>query len=90
MSYAALGKRSEATGILQRLQEGSKSRYTSNFEISAIFASLNEINKAFESLQKAYDEHEYQLPFLNVDGRFDKLHPDPRYADLLRRMGLPQ
>jgi eukaryotic-like serine/threonine-protein kinase len=90
VSYAASGKRREATGILQRLQEASKSRYTSNFEISAIFASLNEPDKAFESLQKAYDDHEYQLPFLKVDARFDNLHSDPRYADLLRRMGLPQ
>jgi hypothetical protein len=40
-------------------------------------------------LQKAYDNHEYQLSFLKSDPRFDRLRSDPRYADLLRRMGLP-
>jgi len=88
--YAVLGNTNKATAMLRSLQAASKSRYVSSFEIAAIFASLNEANQAFESLKKAYDDHDYDLPSLRVDSRFDKLHSDPRYADLLRRMGLPK
>jgi adenylate cyclase len=71
-------------------EAASRSRYLSSFEVAAIFANLNETNRAFESLQKAYDSHDYQLLLLKADPRFDSVYPDPRYADLLRRMGLPQ
>jgi eukaryotic-like serine/threonine-protein kinase len=90
ISYAALGNTKEATKILRTLEAAAKSRYISSFEVSAIFASLKETDQAFESLQKAYDNHDYTLARLKFDPRFDSLHSDPRYADLLRRMGLPQ
>ena len=90
ISYAASGKTKEATSVLRSLEAASKSRYVASFEVAAIFASLNETDSVFESLQKAYDNHEYQLSLVKADPRFDRLHSDPRYADLLRRMGLPQ
>jgi serine/threonine protein kinase/Flp pilus assembly protein TadD len=90
ISYAASSKTKEATSVLRSLEAASRSRYVSSFEISAIFVSLNETNKAFELLQKAYDEHNYNLPTLKVDARFDNLHSDPRFGDLLRRIRLPQ
>jgi adenylate cyclase len=90
ISYAASGNTKEARRILQTLQAASKSRYISSFEVSAIFTSLNETDQAFESLQKAYENHDYTLYRLKVDARFDSLRSDPRYADLLRRIGLPQ
>jgi len=88
ISYAASSKTKEATSVLRSLEAASRSRYVSSFEISAIFVSLNETNKAFELLQKAYDEHNYNLPTLKIDARFDNLHSDPRFGDLLRRVGL--
>ncbi|HET7752137.1 MAG TPA: protein kinase [Terriglobales bacterium] len=88
-SYAASGNRKEATEILRSLQAASKSRYISTFEIAAVFASLNQINQAFEFLQRADEEHNYWLPYLNQDSRFDRLHSNPRYTALLHRMGLP-
>ncbi len=90
ISYAASGNTKEAAIILRSLEAASKSRYISGSELAAIFASLNETDQAFKSLQKAYDEHDYGLPFIRVDPRFDSLRSNPRYADLLRRMGLPQ
>jgi anion-transporting ArsA/GET3 family ATPase len=90
LSYAASGNAKEARRILQTLQGASKSRYIPSLEISAIFASLNETDHAFESLQKAYENRDYNLFRLRVDPRLDNLRSDPRFADLLRRMGLPQ
>jgi len=55
-----------------------------------IFASLNESDHGFDLLQKAYENRDYNLFRLRVDPRLESLHKDPHYADLLRRIGLPQ
>jgi Tfp pilus assembly protein PilF len=90
ISYAGSGNTKNAMSILRDLEASSKSRYISNFEIAAIFANLHDTDHAFKFLQKAYDERNYDLPYLRVDSRFDSLRSDPRYTDLLHRMGLPQ
>jgi CRISPR/Cas system CMR subunit Cmr6 (Cas7 group RAMP superfamily) len=51
---------------------------------------LNEKNEAFEFLETAYQERVGLLIFLDAYPTFDNIRSDPRYADLLRRMGLPQ
>jgi len=43
---------------------------------------------AIDWLEKAYEDHEPNLPYIGVP-QFDPLHSDPRFQDLLRRMGLP-
>lgn len=54
-----------------------------------IYAGLGEKDEAFDWLEKAYDEHSASLPYLGVDLFWDKLRSDPRYADLVRRVGMP-
>jgi serine/threonine protein kinase/Tfp pilus assembly protein PilF len=56
--------------------------------IASAYAQLGNKEKAFYWLNKAYDEHE--LLFILCSPEFDSLHSDPRYTDLIRRMGLPQ
>jgi eukaryotic-like serine/threonine-protein kinase len=90
VSYAASGNSKEATSTLRGLEAASRSRYISSFEVAAVLASLNKKDEALDFLQKAYEEHNYWLPYLNEDARFDRLHSDPRFVDLLRRMGLPR
>ena len=59
--------------------------------IEAIFhARLDEQNKAFEFLEKAYNERNPLMVWLKVSPEFDNLRPDPRFADIMRRVGLPQ
>ena len=59
--------------------------------VGTIYASLGEKDKAFQFLEKAYQERSSDLPwFLKADLRIDSLRSDPRYADLVRRVGLPQ
>lgn len=54
-------------------------------------ASSGQKDKAFNSLEKAYQERSSDLPwFLKADLRIDSLRSDPRYADLIRRVALPQ
>jgi TolB-like protein/DNA-binding winged helix-turn-helix (wHTH) protein/Tfp pilus assembly protein PilF len=89
-SYAVSGNAKEARRILQSLQAVSKSRYVSSFEVATIFATLNESDHAFDSLQKACEDRDYNLFRLRADPRLQSLDNDPRYADLLRRIGLPR
>jgi hypothetical protein len=57
--------------------------------IATVYASLGKKNKAFEYLEKAYEERSSDLPyFLKSDLRIDSLRSDPRFVDLLRRMRL--
>lgn len=53
-------------------------------------AALGEKDKAFAELNKAYEKREYFLVLLKVDPRLDPLRDDPRFAELMRRVGLPQ
>ena len=55
-----------------------------------IYAALGQRDQAFEWLNKAYDQHDLQLVSLKVDPTLDGLRSDPRFADLVRRVGLPQ
>ena len=90
-AYAVSGKRGEAIKILTELQERAERSYVSASEIAAIYAGLGEKEQAFALLERAYQDRSYYMPaFLPMDERLDKLHSDPRYADLLRRVGLPQ
>jgi adenylate cyclase len=52
------------------------------------YALLGDRENAILWLQKAHDDH--SLPFVKVEPEFDSIRADPRFADLLRRMGLPQ
>jgi hypothetical protein len=53
------------------------------------FTQLGEKDRAFEWLEKVYQEHSFWLPFLKVHPHLDPLRSDPRFADLVRRVGLP-
>jgi hypothetical protein len=57
-------------------------------EIARIYAGLDEKDQAFEWLEKAYEEHSFVMAYLKADPKWENLRGDPRYADLLRRMGL--
>jgi TolB-like protein/Tfp pilus assembly protein PilF len=87
--YAMAGRRTEARKVLDQLSALSKQRYIAQKSLAAIYAALGEKDKAFERLEKAYQEHSIAtgLSIKEFPG-FDPLRPDPRFADLLRRMNL--
>jgi TolB-like protein/DNA-binding winged helix-turn-helix (wHTH) protein len=57
--------------------------------VAAFCAELGEKDKAFAILKKMYEDREGELVFLKIDPRLDNLRADPRFTDLLRRVGLP-
>jgi tetratricopeptide (TPR) repeat protein len=73
-AFAALGRRAEATKILQVLERKSKSAYVSPYMIAVIYAGLGDKNKAFEFLEQAYREKSLDISwFLKSDLRVDNL-----------------
>jgi DNA-binding winged helix-turn-helix (wHTH) protein/TolB-like protein/Flp pilus assembly protein TadD len=89
-AYALSGKRTEARKILEELKQQAKSRYISPGTIADIYGALGEKDQAFAWLDKAYDERDNMVVLLKVDPLYDPLRSDARFADLLRRVGLPQ
>jgi TolB-like protein/DNA-binding winged helix-turn-helix (wHTH) protein/Tfp pilus assembly protein PilF len=90
-AYATTGRRAQAKKILAEWQRQSQTSYVSPYMIATIYASSGEKNKAFEYLEKAYEEKSSDLPyFLKADLRVDDLRSDPRFQDLMRRMNFPQ
>jgi eukaryotic-like serine/threonine-protein kinase len=90
-AYAASGRRAEAEKILLELLRQSESSYVSPYMIATIYAGLGDKDRAFEFLEKAYQEKSPDIPyFLRADLRVDSLRSDPRFQDLVRRVGLPQ
>jgi TolB-like protein/DNA-binding winged helix-turn-helix (wHTH) protein/Tfp pilus assembly protein PilF len=71
------------------LQQANR-EYISFYDIADDYALLGDKAQAFRYLEKAYVDHEDFLTWIKTERDFDVLHSDPRYADLLRRMGLPQ
>jgi len=89
-ALAAAGKRAEAHNIIDELVRSSKSDNVSPSYIAGIYSTLGERDQAFEWLEKAYQVRDDELAYIKDDPIFGSIRSDPRYTDLLRRMGLPQ
>ena len=90
-AYASTGRSTEAQKMLREWRHKSESDYISPYMIATVYASLEEKDKAFEYLEKAYQEGSSDLPyFLRADLRIDSLRSDPRFQNLLRRMNFPK
>ena len=88
-AYARAEKKSEAMEILKSFEESGKERYVSAHNFAVIYAGLEDFDKTFEWLEKAFQERSGFLPFVNVEPLFDNLREDARFQDLLQKIGLP-
>jgi serine/threonine-protein kinase len=84
--YARAGQREKADAILKQLQASTE--YVSPAELATLFAALGDREQAFASLQKAYESRDPQLQQLGVNAGFDSLRDDPRFKDLMTKVGL--
>lgn len=87
-AYAVAGKRSAALEILNQLLELSAQKYIPPYLMAYIYAGLKQHDPAFEWLERAYEERSYVLVGLKALPLFDDLREDPRFHNLLRRVGL--
>jgi len=82
------GKRPDALKILRDLKELSQQRYVTSYGVALVYAGLGDRDRAFASLEKAYEERSHWLVWLKLDPRWDNLRADRRFSDLVRRVGL--
>ena len=87
--YARQGKRQEALQMIAELQRRSTHHYTDSASAARIYIALGDKDSAFVWLQKAYDEHSPHMILIDADSAYDPLRSDPRFQDLVRRIGLP-
>jgi tetratricopeptide (TPR) repeat protein len=85
--YAGVGEREEALMILDRLEEISKERYVSPSITAMIYIGLDDKDRVFENLEKAYEEKDFALASIKVNPFFNILSSDPRFAELLKKIG---
>ncbi len=71
-----------------RLGPGAK--YFSPVQAALLYRELGNDEKTFEWLEKAYERRQLTVPWIRVNPSLDPLRSDPRYADLLRRIGFPE
>jgi TolB-like protein/DNA-binding winged helix-turn-helix (wHTH) protein/Tfp pilus assembly protein PilF len=88
--YAVAGRTSEADKILGQLTQLSLRRYVPPYDLAATCAGLGRKDQALKWLQKAYEERASYFHDINVEPVFDSLRSDPRFQDLVHRVGLPQ
>jgi TolB-like protein len=85
-AYAQAGGRDRAIEVLRRLESGSS--YVSPTELAILQAAVGEREQAFVSLEKAVESHDPQLQSVGVAPAFDSLRTDPRFEEIVRRVGL--
>ncbi len=89
-AYAMARRRSEATKILNAFKKlptsGSARRMV---KVATVYAALGDKEQAFVWLEKAFALHAGGLQYLKTDPFWDDMRPDPRFQDLMRRVGLP-
>jgi serine/threonine protein kinase/tetratricopeptide (TPR) repeat protein len=88
-TFAAAGAPEKAIEIADELNELAKQRYVAPHFFAGIYVGLGEHDRAIEYLEKSCAEHCHWLIYLHVDPSMDDLRNDPRFQDLLRRVGLP-
>jgi serine/threonine protein kinase/TolB-like protein/Flp pilus assembly protein TadD len=88
-SYALAGRRSDAEQVLRGLLGRARKSYVSPFDIALIYAALGEKDTAFTWMEKAVEERSTWLVYSKWEPRLDPLRSDPRFRDLLRRIGFP-
>jgi serine/threonine-protein kinase len=88
-AHALAGNTEQTREILAELLAKADSQHVSPYDIAILHSVLGEKNEAFAALERAFELRSEALVWLKVDPRLDPLRLDPRFIDLLRRVGLP-
>jgi eukaryotic-like serine/threonine-protein kinase len=86
---ASLGMRNEPLQIIAELKKRSKNEYVCLYELGVIYAALGDKDSAFQYLDKAFDDRDVCMVWLESDPRLVSLHSNPRFKELAHRVGFP-
>jgi len=87
-AYGVAGKRTEALRILDEMNKTAKQRPVSPFFFALVYTGLNDKESALQWLEKAYEQRSGSIRYLKMEPRLDNIRSDPRFVDLMRRVGL--
>jgi Flp pilus assembly protein TadD len=87
-AYAVSGRKSDAQKVVAELERRTKKEYIRPYLFAKIHAALGEKDRAFEWLEKAYEEHDVSLAFMLSDETLVMLHTDQRFNRLLKKINL--
>ncbi len=87
--HGLFGERSQALQIIEQFIELSKVRFVPGFYIALGYAGLRDNDQAFNWLEKSLEERFVRLAYLNVEPIWDPIRADPRFAEIVRRVGIP-
>jgi DNA-binding winged helix-turn-helix (wHTH) protein/tetratricopeptide (TPR) repeat protein len=85
-ALARSGRRAEARELLRKLQ--TSPRYVSPATLAFFYIGFDDSGAALDLLEKAYSEHDLQLKFLTAERIYDPISAEPRFIELVRKVGL--
>jgi tetratricopeptide (TPR) repeat protein len=88
-AYARIGRKGQARNVIEQMLR-LKDRYVSPAAVGSVYGALGESDLAFEFFERALREHDPLLVLLKVEPMFDELRSDPRFPQLMRRVGIQQ
>jgi TolB-like protein/Flp pilus assembly protein TadD len=89
-AYGRSGRREDAELVIGRFREISRTEYVIPSFVAVVLGSMGEKDSAFAELEKSIEQHDSWFRWAKVEPLFDPLRDDPRFAGLLKRMGLPE
>jgi len=89
-AYAKMGRRSEAEAGLTKLRQLEKTEPVDAYNFATIYVGLGDKERAFEELERNFQERGFYMSYLQVDPLLDPLRDDPRFISLMKRVGLTQ
>ena len=89
-AYAKTGRRDKAEDTLKKLRDLEKTEPVDPYDLAVLYVGLGDKGKAFVELEKTFNERGFYVLFLRFDPFMDPLRDDPRFADLIKRIGLPK
>ncbi len=88
-AYAVSGNQIEARKLLAELEERAKQQYVSSYQLATVYAGLGDKKRAIDLIERAYTQESVDLVQVKLDPKLDPLRSDPRFQELLKRIGFP-
>ena len=84
---AKSGRREQAKETLEELKVSATKNYVPAYNFAVIYNGLGDKEQALKYLEKSFQEREVQITFIKIDTRWNEVHDDPRFQNLMQRLG---